>query len=111
MKVGTNLQTLQKLKVVDAKYPPISSWKTGVSGQFSAVDGLGNVHVVTISYRPDGTMRRTTRLLVDRETVKASLPKAPGERMSADEGWNLPPEGPRSPVIERSRGGAWYDKD
>jgi hypothetical protein len=100
----------RRLKNVLPEYRPISEWQAGQTGTYKATDNSGCIYLVTIEY-VDATMRRTVKLVMSAEDAARQTEEPGKRRPRPDEGWNLPPEDPRSPAIETYRGGAWYDKD
>jgi hypothetical protein len=99
----------RRLNQVLSDYQPISAWKSGDVGTYKATDASGCIYLVTISYEGD-TMRRKVELALGAEDASRQTEEPGRRRPRPDEGWNLPPEELRSPAIEPSRGGVWYDK-
>lgn len=82
----TNYPELHKrLYGVFPEYRPIS--KMDGPGSYKAIDGAGNVYLVTISVTEEGSQRRTTeRLLAAEDVLRQTNPRL--FRPKENEGWS-----------------------
>ncbi len=99
----------RRLNQVLPDHQPISAWKSGDVGTYKATDASGCIYLVTIGYEGE-TMKRSVEPALSAEDASRQTEEPGKRRPRPDEGWNLPPEEPRSPAIERYGGRAWYDK-